>query len=92
VAFSFGLLHGFGFASALLETGLPRHDLPAAPLLFNAGVEVGQLAFITLILGLAMALRRAAVPESLWRQKLPPFAIGSVAAFWTIERIAAFWG
>jgi hydrogenase/urease accessory protein HupE len=99
VAFTFGLLHGFGFASALHEVGLPQNAIPIALLFFNVGVEVGQLLFIAAVLAV-VALGRAALqmfqlpsPDSgafaFWR-RLPPYAIGSVAMFWVIERIAAF--
>src|SRR4051812_34802666 len=50
VAFCFGLLHGFGFAGALAEVGLPHHAIPIALLFFNLGVEIGQLAFVGAVL------------------------------------------
>jgi len=90
VAFSFGLLHGFGFAGALSEIGLPQHALPLALLFFNVGVEVGQLVFIAAVLGLAWAWRRAAAPSPPpWWPRAAAYGIGSVAAFWAIERTAA---
>ncbi len=91
VAFSFGLLHGFGFAGALVEVGLPQTDIPIALAFFNVGVEIGQLCFVVCVIGLIKVL-------SLYKkwpkvvQKIPPYAIGSMATFWVIERIAAFWG
>jgi hypothetical protein len=86
VAFAFGLLHGFGFAGALSEVGLPQQAIPLALLFFNVGVEAGQLAFIAGVLGIAWAWRRAAAPAPAWWPRAAAYAIGSVAAFWTIER------
>jgi hydrogenase/urease accessory protein HupE len=94
VAFTFGLLHGLGFASALSEVGLPQSAIPVALLFFNVGVEMGQLLFIAsvfAIIALArQATRRIAVPQPAWAWRVPPYAIGSVAAFWTIQRVVAF--
>jgi hydrogenase/urease accessory protein HupE len=89
VALAFGLLHGFGFAGALSEVGLPPGDIPMALLLFNAGVEAGQLAFVAAVLGVLAALRRLPLPELRWARLAPPYAIGSLAMFWVIERTAA---
>ena len=88
VAFTFGLLHGFGFAGALTEIGLPEHAIPVALLFFNVGVELGQLVFIGVVLLAWAALKRIAWPEWAWR--VPVYAIGSMAAFWTIDRINGF--
>ncbi len=88
VAFTFGLLHGFGFAGALTEIGLPEHAIPLALLFFNLGVEAGQLMFIAAVLLLWAALRRMTWPDWAWR--VPVYAIGSLAAFWTIDRINGF--
>ena len=94
VAFTFGLLHGFGFASALSEGGLPQTAIPVALLFFNVGVEIGQLLFIAFVfaaIALArQALRRFAMPQPAWSWRVSPYAIGSVAAFWAIQRIVAF--
>ena len=94
VAFTFGLLHGFGFAGALAEIGLPQASIPMALLFFNVGVEVGQLLFIASLLAIfALArqiTRRINVPQPAWAWAVPPYAIGSVAAFWVIQRVAAF--
>ena len=94
VAFIFGLLHGFGFAGALSEIGLPQQEIPTALLFFNVGVEIGQLLFIASVFAMiALArqmMRHIAVPRPTWAWAVPPYAIGSVAAFWTIQRIAAF--
>ena len=88
VAFTFGLLHGFGFAGALSEIGLPEHAIPMALLFFNVGVEIGQLTFIAAVLVAWSALKRLTWPEWAWR--VPVYAIGSMAAFWTIDRITGF--
>jgi hypothetical protein len=89
VAGSFGLLHGFGFAGALSEVGLPANAIPEALLFFNLGVEAGQLAFVAVVLGVIALLRRVRLPQ--WAPLIPPYAIGSVAMFWVLERTAAIW-
>lgn len=86
VAFSFGLLHGFGFAGALMEVGLPQQAIPLALLFFNVGVEIGQLAFIAAVLAGAWLLRRAAITAPVWAPRATAYVIGSVAAFWVFER------
>jgi hypothetical protein len=88
VAFAFGLLHGFGFASALTSAGLPRAELPLALLSFNIGVEIGQLGFVLLVLLLERAFRVLQIHWPRWVQALPGFAVGSLGAFWTIQRVA----
>ncbi len=88
VAFTFGLLHGFGFASALTEIGLPQHAIPLALLFFNVGVEVGQLIFIGAVFATSLLLKQ--IPWPGWAWRVPVYAIGSMAAFWTIQRIAGF--
>jgi hydrogenase/urease accessory protein HupE len=91
VAFSFGLLHGFGFAGALAEVGLPERDITLALLVFNLGVEAGQLLFVAGVLALLWLGRRVIVsPPPRWLQDAPAYAIGSLAAFWLIQRVAAF--
>ncbi len=90
VAFIFGLLHGLGFAGALSETGLPEGSIVVSLLFFNLGVEAGQLAFIALVMGAVILIKRArpSIMSSLgW---LPPYLVGSVAMFWVIERVAGF--
>jgi hypothetical protein len=88
------LLHGFGFAGALTEIGLPQKSIPIALLFFNVGVEVGQLLFIAsvfAIIALARRItRRINIPRPAWAWAVPPYAIGSLAFFWVIQRIAAF--
>ena len=90
VAFVFGLLHGLGFAGALREIGLPQGDIPLALLAFNLGVEAGQLAFVAVVLSVVALGRRLfsrTLPE--WIGQVPAYGIGTVAAFWTLERILA---
>lgn len=88
VAFAFGLLHGFGFATALTSAGLPRSDLPLALLSFNLGVEIGQLGFVALVLALAQAFRVLQIRWPRWVQLLPGYTVGVLGAFWTIQRVA----
>lgn len=92
VAFAFGLLHGFGFAGALSDLGLPRGDVPLALFAFNAGVEIGQLAFIAVVMAVATIGRRMAVaaPVERYARRAAPVAIGILAAFWFFERLARF--
>jgi hypothetical protein len=88
VAGAFGIVHGIGFASALAGLGLERRLLPPALLFFNVGVEIGQLAFVLLVLCLIWAHRRLqAVLPSPWASLVPAYAIGSVSAFWFIGRL-----
>ena len=99
VSVSFGLLHGFGFASALSELGLPPGEIPAALLSFNVGVEIGQIIFVVFIL-LAMRVFRAAFGVSPagtasampMTQIVIVYGIGSLAAFWMLQRLGSFWG
>ncbi len=90
VAFSFGLLHGLGFAGALAEVGLPQKAIPMALFTFNVGVEIGQLLFVAVALSAAAALRRTPVHRQAWLPYAAPYAIGAIAMFWVIERIGAF--
>jgi hypothetical protein len=90
VAMSFGLLHGLGFAGALSEVGLPPHAIPQALLLFNIGIEIGQLTFVALILLVGYAVRRLIPIVGSRLQWVPPYAIGSSATFWVAERIHFF--
>lgn len=91
VAFVFGLLHGFGFAGALTEVGLPQNEVPLALLMFNVGVEAGQLIFIGVVLLLITLLRRIRIHWPVWSVQLPAYAIGGVAAFWLIQRVSGFY-
>lgn len=94
VAFAFGLLHGFGFAGALNEIGLPQGDVPLALFTFNVGVEIGQLMFIAVVLAVRSFAIRAGAPTLLARHALPvaAYSVGGVAAFWFIVRVAGFAG
>jgi hydrogenase/urease accessory protein HupE len=89
VAFGFGLLHGFGFAGALNEIGLPESDVPTALLTFNLGVEAGQLVIVALSLGALAALRRFAADLLHPALRLAAYGIGTISAFWFIERTFA---
>ena len=100
IAFSFGLLHGLGFADALREMGLPQNAIPLALVFFNLGVELGQLLFIGLVMAvIAVAVRGAKrfsqwnvapQPAFAWCEKVSAYAIGAVAALWLIERTLSF--
>jgi hydrogenase/urease accessory protein HupE len=89
LAFAFGLLHGLGFAGALAAVGLPPEEIPLSLLSFNVGIELGQLVFIAVVLLARAALRPRAARGPAWLQAAPAYAIGSLAAFWCIERAAA---
>ena len=101
VAFIFGLLHGFGFAGALREVGLPQSDIPIALLFFNVGVEVGQLIFVAsvvAVLWLASGLmgKGAKSERGPWQAEAlirtpVAYVVGSTAAFWVVQRVVAFW-
>jgi hypothetical protein len=96
VAFAFGLLHGLGFARALLEVGLPQGDVPLALLAFNLGVEAGQILFIAVVLALGAALARlypaarAALAPGAPGLRAVAYGVGTLAAFWVVERVAGF--
>ncbi len=92
VAFTFGLLHGFGFASGLTAMGLPQNEIPLALLFFNVGVELGQLAFVALVLALARSFRALEIRWPRWAELVPGYAVGSLGAFWFIERTAVLLG
>jgi hydrogenase/urease accessory protein HupE len=91
VALCFGLLHGFGFAGALTEVGLPQTDIPLALLFFNVGVEVGQLMFVAAVLLVRWLVQMMKLRWPVWIEQIPAYAIGSLAAFWFIQRTASFW-
>ena len=86
LAGAFGLLHGMGFAGALAETGLPQSNVPLALLFFNIGIELGQLAFIAVLVALAGAARAALGARVLVMRPLPVYVLGALSAMWCIER------
>ena len=86
VAFTFGLVHGLGFAGALAEIGVPQHDIPLTLLMFNVGVETGQVLFVVAVSLLLVGLHRIHNHSALMLARATPYAIGGLAAFWTIER------
>jgi hypothetical protein len=86
VAFAFGLLHGFGFASGLSTTGMARLAIPQALLWFNVGVELGQLTFVGLILALERAFRTLEMHWPVWMARAPGYVVGVCGAFWFIQR------
>ena len=94
VAFCFGLLHGLGFAGALAEVGLPQKGIPVALFFFNVGVEFGQVVFVLAVVSLATLLAALLRCEGRrlpdWAGYALPYAIGSVAMFWVIERTLGF--
>ncbi len=92
VAFAFGLLHGFGFASGLMSLGLPASEMAVALLVFNLGVEAGQLAFVVLMLALVRAFRLLEIRWPAVLLALPGYVVGSLGAYWTIQRLAVLWG
>jgi hydrogenase/urease accessory protein HupE len=92
VAFAFGLLHGFGFASGLTTIGLARAEIPVALLLFNVGVEIGQLFFVAIILLLERSFRILEIRWPRWAEALPAYTVGGLGAFWTIQRVAIMVG
>jgi hydrogenase/urease accessory protein HupE len=87
IAFTFGLLHGFAFAGSLAQIGLPEHNIPLSLLLFNVGVEIGQLLFVAAVLLLITLLRRLRRRLPDWTAWIPPYAIGGLASFWVIQRL-----
>ena len=92
VAFIFGLLHGFGFAGALTSAGLPRGDLAVALLTFNIGVEIGQIAFVLLVVALERSFRQLEINWPTMLARAPGYLIGCAGAFWTFQRSAILFG
>ncbi len=87
IAFCFGLLHGFGFAGALAEVGLPQGAIPLALLFFNVGVEVGQLVFVAVMFIVLAGLRHLLSDRHVTDiRRLLTYGAGSLAAYWFIER------
>ncbi len=89
---AFGLLHGFGFAGALRGLGLPVADAPLALFAFNGGIEAGQLAFLVAAIGVVAVCRRLPLVWPRWTARVPVYAMGSLATFWTLERALALFG
>jgi hydrogenase/urease accessory protein HupE len=87
IAFTFGLLHGFAFAGSLAQIGLPEHNIPLSLLLFNLGVELGQLLFVGAVLSVIALLNRLPRRWPIWMTWIPPYAIGGLASFWVIQRL-----
>ncbi|MFV1988390.1 MAG: HupE/UreJ family protein [Gemmatimonadota bacterium] len=92
VAFAFGLMHGFGFASGLTAMGLPTNEIPLALLFFNVGVELGQLGFVFLVLALVRSFRSLEIRWPRWAELIPGYAVGTLGAFWFIQRAAILMG
>jgi hypothetical protein len=90
VALTFGLMHGLGFAGGLSEAGLPAGHIPTALLFFSLGVESGHFLFIGVVLSSIALLARIRIPFPRWTELVPPYAIGTIAMFWVIQRITAF--
>lgn len=98
VSSTFGLLHGFGFAAALTDIGLPQTEIPTALLFFNIGVEIGQIMFVITSLALFLTgkrivamLREMTFNELLMRIQRPAgYVVGTLAMFWTIDRVSNF--
>jgi len=92
IAFTFGLVHGLGFAGALSEIGIPQNEVPLSLLMFNVGVETGQVLFVVVVSLLLAVLRKFQSSGALLLTRATPYAIGGVAAFWTIKRVGSFLG
>ena len=89
IAFGFGLLHGFGFAGALTDIGLPQETLPLALLFFNIGVEIGQLCFVAVVLTLYWCHRTLSAHLPRWSEGAAVYSMGAVASFWFLSRFSA---
>ena len=92
VAFLFGLLHGFGFASGLAELGISGSELVFGLLMFNVGVEIGQLGFVLIMLTMIDSFKALEIRWPGWAQYLPGYSVGTLGAFWTIQRLAILLG
>lgn len=87
ISFTFGLLHGFAFAGSLADIGLPPHHVPAALFLFNCGVEIGQLLFVSGVLLVLAGLRWVPERRRLQLRLAVPYAIGTLSTYWMLERL-----
>jgi hypothetical protein len=90
VAFSFGLLHGLGFAGGLSAADLPAGHIPLALGFFSAGVETGHFSFVAIALALIASVRHWTAKLPTWSWRVPPYVIGGASAYWLIERLASF--
>ena len=90
IAFTFGLVHGLGFAGALYEIGVPQNAVPLALLTFNLGVETGQVLFVVVVSMLLAGIHRLHSHTALNLERAAPYAIGGIATFWTIDRVSSF--
>jgi len=89
MAAAFGLLHGLGFAGALAEIGLPAREIPLALVSFNTGIELGQIAFLIAVAAVLRITRPATRRFPAWSAGAPVYLIGTLAAYWFFERLAA---
>jgi hydrogenase/urease accessory protein HupE len=89
MAAAFGLLHGLGFAGALAEIGLPAREIPLALVSFNTGIELGQITFLIAVAAVLWLARPAARRLPVWSAAVPVYLIGTLAAYWFFERLAA---
>jgi hydrogenase/urease accessory protein HupE len=92
IAAGFGLLHGLGFAAALSNTGLTASALVLGLAAFNIGIEIGQLAFVLLVVTAGFLATRVLPPLPAWAMRVPVYAMGTVAAYWCFDRAAVWWG
>ena len=90
VAFVFGLLHGFGFATVLRSIGLPQDEIPRSLLAFNIGIELGQLLFIATVTATLFFVKHFVRLDMSKIKTLLAYFIGAVASYWFIERVMAF--
>lgn len=91
VAFAFGLIHGFGFAGALAETGLPPGEVPMTLFLFNVGIEAGQIAYASVSGAVLWVAYRVLQTRSWYLDRAAAYGLGGIASFWVIDRVAGFW-
>ncbi|MDF1877485.1 HupE/UreJ family protein [Sulfurimonas sp. SAG-AH-194-L11] len=90
VAFIFGLLHGFGFSSALKSIGLPQDEIPLSLFAFNVGIESGQLLFIALVGSVLLQLKKYVPILDIYFRKIAPYFIGMLSSYWLIDRVVSF--
>ena len=90
IAFTFGLLHGFGFAGALLKIGLPQSDVPLALLMFNLGVEAGQLMFVAIVFIALKAITTLITIPMAPARLAAAYVIGTISSYWFFSRVSTF--